>query len=81
MKMKSMNLPSCVGRIVVHYDTTDVEDTCEEFEDHPEDPDPEAWPLILDEVEVKPLFNRVFIDIVLYAYPRKKKEKQLVLGN
>ncbi len=73
--MKSMSLPSCIGRIVVHYDTTDVEDTCEELEDHPENPDPEARPLILDEVEVKPLFNRVFIDIVLYAYPREKRRE------
>lgn len=62
-------LPGCGQRICVHHHTADIQDACEQLEDHPSDPNPETGTLIFYEIQVEAFLDRIFVDVVFHPDP------------
>lgn len=64
-------LPFGKCRLAIHHHTTNVQDAGEQLENHTGNTNPKAGALVLDEIQLEPLFDCVLIHIVFHPDPER----------
>lgn len=64
-------LPFGKCRLAIHHHTTNVQDAGEQLENHTGNTNPKAGALVLDEIQLEPLFDCILIHIVFHPDPER----------